>query len=423
MPRPQRQDINAVFPAEGPLGKDAAAYAREIHAPAQRPHDYRQIIARDIDDIWSIDIATMHGWRDEWYGKQSQNDNMKYMLLIVDTFSRFLWAFPLKGKSSQEVKVAFESIKERHPRAVMGDQGREFMGDFLKYAKSKGIRIYHIYGDHKAAIAERCIRTVQELLWRLMTARQTRRWVDLLPLVVEFYNDAPHSSLGGLTPNQASDPANMQQLWLFQYGHVKPNKPLNPKFQVGDTVRVSIYRDKFDKGYHGNWSLDAYEVADVSLGDPVMYTLKNLDGSPLIGRFYESQLQKTAFPRIEIEKEVVVKPKPKDYTAIERIIDAATTWNGREWKYEGVPMVWLKCKFEGLSDAANEALPRAKLWLPYVSFDFDDEGLPNPAIEAFLKKKKLWGTAQAYRKGWLEAKRQKKKKGGGFDFLSLLTLL
>ena len=44
-------------------------------------------------------------------------------------------------------------------------------------------------------------------------------------------------------------------------------------------------------------------------------------------------------------------------------------------------------------------------------------------FEAFLKKKKLWGIAQASRKGWLEAKRQKKKKGGGFDVLSLLTLL
>ena len=411
---PLRRDINQVFPPPpSSLGEHAADYAREIHAPANRPQVYRQIIARGIDDIWSIDLATMHGWRNEYYGKLNENDGNKYMLLIVDTFSRCLWAFPLKGKTSNEVKKAFESI-ERHPRAIMCDEGREFMGDFEKYAQGKGITVYHIYGDHKAAIAERCIRTVQTLLWRLMTARQTRRWVDLLPLVVQYYNDAPHSSLGGLTPNQASDPANFQQLWLHQYGHFKPNVPKHPKFIVGDFVRVSIHRTAFDKGYHGNWSSEAYQIASVSLGHPVLYALNNLDGTPLIGRFYESQLQKTQFPHIELQKETTVMPKPKNFTNIEKVLDATDSWKGQAWLYEGLPMIWLKCKWEGLSDAANEALPRDKLYVPYVSVAFDSDGEPHPAIKALLKRKKLWTLAQNYKNAYFASKaKSKRTKGKG----------
>ena len=83
-----RRDINVAFPADGPLGAKAAEYAREIHGFRQRPRHYRQIIARAPFDIFSIDLAVMHGWRDEWFGKLSENDGFKYMLLVVDTFSR-----------------------------------------------------------------------------------------------------------------------------------------------------------------------------------------------------------------------------------------------------------------------------------------------------------------------------------------------
>ena len=100
---PLRRDINQVFPPPpSSLGEHAADYAREIHAPANRPQVYRQIIARGIDDIWSIDLATMHGWRNEYYGKLNENDGNKYMLLIVDTFSAFFGHFRSKARQAMK---------------------------------------------------------------------------------------------------------------------------------------------------------------------------------------------------------------------------------------------------------------------------------------------------------------------------------
>jgi hypothetical protein len=407
---PLRKDINEIYPfIAPPLGANAAAFAREIHAPARRPKLHRQIISRGIDQIWSMDLATMHGFRDQHFGKLSENDDKKYMLLIVDVFSRFLWAFPITGKSAAEVKSAFESTKPRHPEALMVDEGREFMGAFSAYAQSKGIRIYSIYGPHKSAIAERAIRTVQTLLWRLMTARQTRRWVDLLPLVVDFYNNNPHSSLNGFTPTEASMDKNFQELWLYQYGHIEPNVPAMPAFKAGDFVRVSIHQTAFSKGYHGNWSLEVYRVAKVSKGRPVLYSLNNLDGTPVKGRFYESELQRTRFPDLELAQETTVMTKPKNFMNIERVLDATETWGEQEWLYEGFPMVWLKCKWEGLSDAANAALPRDKLFVPYVSVAFDRDGEPHPAIKALLKKRGLWTVAQKYKNAYFKAKAMKRK--------------
>jgi hypothetical protein len=401
-----RRDINDVFPADGPLGANASEYAREIHGFKQRPRHYRQIIARAPFDIFSIDLAVMHGWRDEWFGRLSENDGYKYMLLVVDTFSRYLWAFPLKGKSANEVKLAFESIKHT-PRAIMADQGKEFMGEFLRYCRQKGITIYNPMGEHKAAIAERAIRTVQSLLWKLMTARQTRKWVPLLPLVVEYYNSTVHSALHGLTPEQATQPANSKSLWLKEYGQVQPN--IAGAFKVGDHVRVSVQKTAFSKGYQGNWSLDAYEITEVSPGRPVMYSIAELNGEPVQGRFYEEELKLTKFPRIEIEKEVTVAPKRAGFTAIERVLDAEMG------EQDGMPMVFLKMKWEGLSNAENEALPRSRLWLPYTSLQFDSEGEPNPAIVALLKQKRLWTKAQAYKVAYFKAKaRGKAKRRGGF---------
>ena len=69
-----RQDINSVFPPPlTSLGQDAAEYAAEIHHRAVRPSVYRQIIARGVDDIWSIDLATMYGFKDNWYGRPTEN--------------------------------------------------------------------------------------------------------------------------------------------------------------------------------------------------------------------------------------------------------------------------------------------------------------------------------------------------------------
>ena len=63
-----------------------------------------------------------------------------------------------------------------------------------------------------------------------------------------------------------------------------------PKFKVDDTVRVSKYKNIFDKGYESNFTEEIFRVAKVFHGDPNMYELVDLDNEPIIGKFYEKEL-------------------------------------------------------------------------------------------------------------------------------------
>lgn len=357
----------------------------------------------------------MHGWKDERFGRQSENDGFKYLLIVIDTFSRYCWAFPLKGKTSAEVRQAFQSIGIV-PKGICADQGREFMGDFSQWAAGQGIEIYNIFSVHKAAIAERMIRTLQTLLFRVMTARDTRRWVPLIPEVLKFYNTSKHSSLK-MTPVEARDPANAAEVWENLYGdHYRqpwiPDPPAEPKYALGDRVRVSVARDAMEKGFWGNWSLEVFQVVGISYGRPVMYVLKDGKGEVIQGKFYEEELQKTRFPDSykELKKTVTFKAKPKDFVVIEKILDVAEMKNGRSWKFKGQEMVWLKVKWVGTTPAQNEALPLERLWIPYVNLAFDEDGMPNPAIEEFLRGKRLWTRAQTVKDEFFKASRKAPKK-------------
>ena len=73
-----------------------------------------------IDEIWAADLIDMQEF-------SYDNNGIKYLLTVIDIFSKFVWIVPLKGKTGQEVAIAFSSIfKERRPSKTWVDKGREF---------------------------------------------------------------------------------------------------------------------------------------------------------------------------------------------------------------------------------------------------------------------------------------------------------
>ena len=86
----------------------------------------------------------------------------------------------------------------------------------------------------------------------------------------------------------------------------KPNEK-DPKFNVGDHVRISIYKNVFAKGYAPNWSEEIFIVDKVKYTVPWTYEINDLNGEKTIGSFYEKELQKTDQKGFRIEK--VIKRK------------------------------------------------------------------------------------------------------------------
>ena len=75
----------------------------ELHKPVKRKFEKRQVFVRNVDDIWAADLVDM-----QYYSRT--NKGFKYILMIIDVFSKYGWAIPLKNKTSAEVVRAFTEL-------------------------------------------------------------------------------------------------------------------------------------------------------------------------------------------------------------------------------------------------------------------------------------------------------------------------
>ena len=110
--------------------------------------------AKRINEIWCLDLSFMD--------KLSEfNNGVKYLLICVDIFSRFVRVQSMKSKYASDAVAAFNKMlrKNTKPDRVWVDQGTEFGGEFKKFCKSKDIKIYSTRNETKAAVAERAIRS------------------------------------------------------------------------------------------------------------------------------------------------------------------------------------------------------------------------------------------------------------------------
>ena len=218
------------------------------------------------------------------------NDNCKYILVLIDVFSKVAQAIPLKNKNSSSVIEAFtELLQNTHFSKLQTDRGTEFTNaPFRRWLKEKHIELFHSHNfDTKATIAERFIRTLKEKLWRYFTHTNTRRYIEILPKLIHSYNHSFHRSIQR-TPASV-DSKNQEEVWQTLYGDrvVK-----DPKWNVGDWVRLSINKARFRKGYLPAWTEEIFTIHRAFRGSPPYYEIKDDHGEIIEGTFYGEELQK-----------------------------------------------------------------------------------------------------------------------------------
>ena len=126
------------------------------------------------------------------------------MLTVIYIFSKFVWIIPLKQKTGQEVANAFSRIlKERRPSKMWVDKGREFYNKDVQ----KLVEIYSTENEEKSCVIERFNRTIKEKMFKYFSANYTRKFVYVLDLLVDQYNNTIHSSIK-MTPKEASHKKN-----------------------------------------------------------------------------------------------------------------------------------------------------------------------------------------------------------------------
>lgn len=221
------------------------------------------------------------------------NNGFRFILVIIDCFSKMVYAAPVKRKNSDYMSEAFESIFRNFnnfPNSLITDQGLEFYNASVQKVFEKyGINHYHTKTKTKwkAAMAERVIRTLKSRLEKYFYQNKTKRWIDFLPELVRNYNSTPHRTIG-MAPDQVTD-QNSPQIYKRVFGD--NNLKVIPRLTKGDQVRILLEKSLFDKGYKQNWSEELYIITTViQKSGIVWYILEDLNQKRLAGIKYYWQL-------------------------------------------------------------------------------------------------------------------------------------
>ena len=223
------------------------------------------------------------------------NKGFNYILTVIDVFSKYAFAIPIKNKSSDSVIAAFQEIfKERKPtKFIQSDLGKEYDNKkFKTFLKQYNIDWFATKNfDTKAQIVERFNRTLKEKMWRCFTSlniNDTKKaeWYTLLPKLIKNYNNSYHSSIK-MTPIEASKPENEFDVYNHLYSS---DIPKIKRFKVGDDVRITKVKTVFDKGYLPNYTTEIFTINKVIETAPITYEIKDENNEIIDGKFYNEEL-------------------------------------------------------------------------------------------------------------------------------------
>mgnify|MGYP000095936647 CR=1 FL=1 len=259
----------------------------QLHLVKKRPSVVRPIVStRPLQRI-QIDLVDMQPLS-RW------NDGYRYLLNTIDTYTKFAWSRAIKDKTKAQVKTALRGIistMERTPDHIQSDNGKEFLG------LGEEMNIHWIYGlaytPQSQGQIERFNGTLKQKLFRYMTQQGIKRYIDILPDLIDSYNRSKHTTTG-YAPVELVDTADREVLKAARKGikrqakKMTENHPAPEHFARGDRVRMSIKatkgwrKDKINrKAYLPQWSAEIYTVKTASRANPQTMTLQETDGQYL----------------------------------------------------------------------------------------------------------------------------------------------
>ena len=222
-------------------------------------------------------------------------------MCVIDLFSKYALVVPFKDEKGIIIVNAFQSIlnkSKRKPNKIWVDKGSEFYNtSFKKWLQDNDIIMYSTNNEGKSVVAERFTRTLKSKIYKHMTSISKNVYIDKLNVIVNKYNTY-HTTIK-VNPIDVKDNT-----------YINTDKEINykdPKFKVGDYVRISKYKNIFAKGYMPNWSEEVFVINKIKNTVPWTYVINDLNGEEITGTFYENELQKTNQKEFRIEK--VIKRK------------------------------------------------------------------------------------------------------------------
>ena len=263
--------------------KNIKIFINEIYSkPPKRNYATNKTDVYFIDEIWILDILDPKD-----YGPKN-NRGYRYVLVIIDNFSKFGWTIPLKNKNAQTIKDSFKNIlinSKRKPNLIESDRGKEIHNNiFQDFLNKNNIKLYSRNSSYGAVFAERFNRTIRDLPKKIVFEQGDANWIDILTTITKQYNIRIHSSTK-LSPKDAS----LKKNEGFVYKNfLDKRKKIKPKYQINDLVRTADLKKTFSKSDTTNWSYKLYKITEIINDTIPSYHIDNLKET-----YNESLLKKT----------------------------------------------------------------------------------------------------------------------------------
>ena len=216
--------------------------AEELHKPVINKFNKRKVYPQFKDNIWGVDLA-------DTQSLSKKNKGIKYLSCAIDLFSKYTFVVPLKDKKGISIVNAFKKIikqSNRKPNKIWVDQRGEFYNDiFKKWLSDNDIIMYSTFNEGKSVVAGRFIRTLKNKLYKHMTATGKNVYYDVLDNIVNEYNNTKHNTIKMKPKDVKND---NKRVYIDQHNEK------SARYNVGDRVRISKFKNIFAKGYNPNWS-------------------------------------------------------------------------------------------------------------------------------------------------------------------------
>ncbi len=242
-----------------------------------------------------------------------KNRGVRFLLLLIDIFTKRVWVYPLKDKTAASTSNALREWLtdiDVAPSVLMTDKGTEFTNRRVQdLLRSNNVQWQQALGTMKACMAERANKTLQILLYKYMSEKETETYIDALPALVDTYNERGHRTLEGMSPNEADRPENEDRVRaIFQSRYTKiADQARSVKFAVDDLVRIKTDPKKITseaRAYAQQFKGEYFKIVRINrtLPNPLYYLRSTDTGEDIIGGFYASELQRVKGEVYRIER-------------------------------------------------------------------------------------------------------------------------
>jgi len=295
-----------------------------LHKPRRVHYSRNPTVVGNIDQQWQADLADMQD-------VSRQNSGNKYILTVIDCFSKFGRAIPIKKKDSKSMVIAFEQLfKQSHPRLpkrLQTDKGKEFLNkDVQNTLRKYGVKHFVTENETKASMVERFNRTLKTKMYRWFEQNNSKRYMDVLPELINSYNHSKHRTIG-MRPVDVNK-HNVKKIFNRVYGKHFANSD-KEKFQNKQPVRISSAKTIFDKGYLPNWTDEVFKISNTVNLPKKIYKIEDIEGEPVRGTFYPEELESVTydFPDKYVVEQVIKNRKLKG------IKEVFVKWKGYPSRY------------------------------------------------------------------------------------------